>query len=297
MSVIKQLKRIYPSTIVQKRAEVENEEYLWFETKDAEIVGIKREELDVQASELLSLFLQPVHSDQPVQTVREKAWATLLNENEKAEAIKWPASYRFILFSIEDSNPEKEIVQEALQSLFPQEMPLLWNSDREGYIIEEVYSEDQEMISFEGIPDVLMSDFYTNIHFFISEFSNELSHAAEIIKWSEHGAGLAKEHKLGAVITYKDIIPYFYLDALPSQQWNHIRRAIFKEIESDKELLQTIRVFLEAGSNTSLAAKKLYMHRNSLQYRVDKFMEKTGLDIKQFEGAVITYLALLHMNY
>jgi DNA-binding PucR family transcriptional regulator len=45
--------------------------------------------------------------------------------------------------------------------------------------------------------------------------------------------------------------------------------------------------------NVSLAAKKLYLHRNTLQYRVDKFIEKTGIDIKHFGNAVSIYLALM----
>jgi DNA-binding PucR family transcriptional regulator len=39
------------------------------------------------------------------------------------------------------------------------------------------------------------------------------------------------------------------------------------------------------------------MHRNSLQYRIDKFIEKTGIDIKHFKGAVAVYLAILLQQY
>lgn len=297
MSVIEQLKRIYPSLITNKHDNIENENYHWFETDECEIIGILDHELDGHSSDLLSVFLTPITSDESVLSTREKGWSQLLHKNKKEDNFQWPSSYRFVLFSIEDFSSDKSIIHEAFQSLFPQEMPILWTSDREGFIVEEVFSNHQEILSFEGIPDVLMSDFYTKIHFFLSEFSEQLNEANKILEWSVKGAKIAKEHQLGSVITYKDIIPYLYLEALPSSEWNHIRRAIFSEIEEDTELLQTIRVFLEAGSNASLASKRLYMHRNSLQYRVDKFIEKTGLDIKQFEGAVITYLALLQMDY
>ncbi|MBN9656363.1 helix-turn-helix domain-containing protein [Halobacillus sp. GSS1] len=297
MSVIDQLKRLYPSITINKLGFDNHLEYKWFQTEHAEIVGIKKNELDQHSSELLSIFLKPLSSEESTMTEREKHWSSFLYKNEEIPDMVWPASYRFVLFSIEDVEAEKDIVKEALQSLFPQEMPLLWTSDRDGIIIEEISSDNQEVMEFEGMADVLSSDFYTDIHFFISEFTSKPEDASKILKWAQHGAGIAKEHKLGSIITYKDIIPYLYIDALPQEEWEHILRSIFKDIEKDKELLQTIRIFLESGSNTSLAAKKLYMHRNSLQYRVDKFVEKTGLDIKQFEGAVITYLALLHMEY
>ncbi|MER2142109.1 MAG: helix-turn-helix domain-containing protein, partial [Priestia megaterium] len=48
--------------------------------------------------------------------------------------------------------------------------------------------------------------------------------------------------------------------------------------------------------NVSLAAKKLYMHRNSLQYRIEKFIDRTHLDIKHFTGAVSAYLAILALK-
>ncbi|MGP4061938.1 PucR family transcriptional regulator [Halobacillus sp. H74] len=298
MTVIDQLKQMYPSIITRKPEDHKIfSDYVWFETNEMETIGIRHEELDAHSTELLSVFLTPVSLDQPAMTIREKNWSSLLQEGQWNGEIESPDSYRFVLFSIEDSSTDKEIVQEAFQSLFPQEMPILWKTDRDGFIIEEVFSEQQETLSFEGIPDVLMSDFYTKIQFFISEFSSDVKYAPFILEWSEDGARLAKERRLDSVVTYIDIMPYIYLDSLSVDKWQHIKRSVFQGIEQETDLLQTIRVFLESGSNTTLAAKKLYMHRNSLQYRVDKFIEKTGLDVKQFEGAVITYLALLNMDH
>ncbi|NQD69024.1 PucR family transcriptional regulator, partial [Bacillus haikouensis] len=63
--------------------------------------------------------------------------------------------------------------------------------------------------------------------------------------------------------------------------------------EEDTELIHTVKAFLENQSNISQTAKKLFMHRNSVQYRIDKFIEKTSIDIKSFQGALLAYLALL----
>nr|MDH3110555.1 helix-turn-helix domain-containing protein [Bacillus altitudinis] len=40
------------------------------------------------------------------------------------------------------------------------------------------------------------------------------------------------------------------------------------------------------------AAKALYVHRNSLQYRIDKFIERTGLDIRHFQEASAAYFMM-----
>jgi len=60
-----------------------------------------------------------------------------------------------------------------------------------------------------------------------------------------------------------------------------------------QEMLQTIQVFLQCNLNASLTAKKLYIHRNSLQYRLDKFIENTGIDIRSFTNAAFVSLAML----
>ncbi len=70
-----------------------------------------------------------------------------------------------------------------------------------------------------------------------------------------------------------------------------------ENVSNDKELIESIKVFFQCNLNVSLAAKQLYLHRNTLQYRIDKFIEKTGLNIKTFEGAVAVYLAFLSFEH
>ncbi|MYL38650.1 PucR family transcriptional regulator [Halobacillus litoralis] len=297
MSVIHQLQHIYPSLRVITETEAgDTDQWDYFLSPEEEIIAIPKTERNKQELELLSIFLSPFEGHSVTCTEREAAWKDLVRTGELKPGVSWPLSYRFILFTFDDSSTEKSTIKEALQSLFPERMPLLWQSDRSGYIVEEIFSDDQDVLTFEGIPDVLMSDFYTNIQFFTSHFSSHLQEAGAILEWALKGADLADRYHLPGVVSYKDIIPYFYVDDLPDTDWHQIEQSIFQEVLEDKDLLQTIKVFLESGSNTSLAAKRLYMHRNSLQYRVDKFIEKTDLDIKNFKGAVITYLALLHLQ-
>ena len=61
----------------------------------------------------------------------------------------------------------------------------------------------------------------------------------------------------------------------------------------DDELNTTIDCFFENSLNTSETAKQLYVHRNTLIYRLNKISGITGLDIKKFEDAVGFKLAKL----
>ncbi|WP_235425173.1 helix-turn-helix domain-containing protein [Heyndrickxia ginsengihumi] len=55
--------------------------------------------------------------------------------------------------------------------------------------------------------------------------------------------------------------------------------------------------YLENYTNTSLTSKQLFIHRNSLQYRIEKFEEKTNLNLKMFTDAMFAYYACLDFEY
>ena len=51
-------------------------------------------------------------------------------------------------------------------------------------------------------------------------------------------------------------------------------------------MIQTAEVFLENNLNVSETSRKLFLHRNTLTYRLDKIERQTGLDIRKFSDAV-----------
>ena len=61
----------------------------------------------------------------------------------------------------------------------------------------------------------------------------------------------------------------------------------------DNEMINTVEEFLNDGLNISETAKKLYIHRNTLIYRLDKILKDTGYDIRDFKQAAIFTIALL----
>jgi sugar diacid utilization regulator len=63
--------------------------------------------------------------------------------------------------------------------------------------------------------------------------------------------------------------------------------------ELDGEMLITLESFFSANCNVSDTAKKLYIHRNTLLYRLDKFKQETGMDVREFDHAVLVRIALL----
>lgn len=69
----------------------------------------------------------------------------------------------------------------------------------------------------------------------------------------------------------------------------------FAKIFEDENMMETANTFISCGMNISAAARKLYMHRNTLMYRLNLIYRKTGLDLRDFDMAVT--FRMLHILY
>ena len=67
--------------------------------------------------------------------------------------------------------------------------------------------------------------------------------------------------------------------------------------ELDDEILTTINKFFENNLNVSEASRQLFVHRNTLVYRIEKLAKSTGLDIRTFDDALTFKIALMVVNY
>ncbi len=67
--------------------------------------------------------------------------------------------------------------------------------------------------------------------------------------------------------------------------------------EFDEETLETINTFLENNLNVSETSRKLFIHRNTLVYRLDKLQKLTGLNLRVFDDAMTFQIALMVVRY
>lgn len=75
---------------------------------------------------------------------------------------------------------------------------------------------------------------------------------------------------------------------------------VFKDVKMsdfDPELIQTVQMFFECNLNVSETARQLYIHRNTLVYRLDKIEKMIGLDLRRFDHAIIFKIAMLVHQY
>ena len=300
MITVNQLQTIYPSLVcLPSDQPLEVKEYKWYQTNRDEIVGIKKSDLTDREMHMLDLFLTPYRYDTPYITEREQQWLDAIyhNQIDSFKKNNAPERFRFVFFQLSERDTDQETFREAIQGLFSSAMPIIWENAHSGFIIEEsVVANQEEDLSYEPIIDVLMSDFYMKLSFYVSEYNFHIDDAPAHFTWSKHCFQIANRHLNKDVTSFLDVLPYLYLDHMPGEKGERIITGTLQVVVDEPELLETVRVFLECNSNATVTAKKLYMHRNSLQYRIDKFIEKTGIDVRQFHEALPTYMALLQLK-
>ena len=64
-----------------------------------------------------------------------------------------------------------------------------------------------------------------------------------------------------------------------------------------EEILNTIQKFFQNNLNISETSRQLFVHRNTLVYRIEKVQKITGLDMRSFEDALTFNIALMVVNY
>ena len=293
--MINQLRKVFDSLLIyNERMRNLDPEYKWFSTDHHEIIGIHREELTTKDASLLAAFLTPYNIEFPVLTEEEQKWRKLIYAADGSfEAdIELDAPFRFVYFSIKKNQTNPVQFKSAIHDLFAKKVPILWENGHEGIIIES-QTNREDSISFEEIIDVLMSDLYVKINFFVGPFQTNLENLNQYYQSIINAAQIAVRYSTKAVMTYVEAIPFVFIEQTDKGLRRNISETILQEYIGDEETLKMIETFVKCNLNMTETSKELHMHRNSLQYRLDRFYEKTGIDVRQFQQAITVYLALL----
>ncbi|HET7577933.1 MAG TPA: helix-turn-helix domain-containing protein [Bacillales bacterium] len=296
--MIEQLKQMYPGHTMTDPATVSSpEHYVWFQSEEGP-VGILKSVLTDKEQQLLETFLTPFIAGQPLSD-EQSFWHELLFSG-KTPPVSNNQNYmpfRLIHFLVKDPAIDDASFSEAVKGLFPNETTVLWETNQAGVLIEHDEPSSEKTIGYEDLVDAVTSDFYTDLLLYVGAKQPQISVAPEQFRREKGYFQLCREHfPSKSVFYHNEQIPFLLLHGTFSATKTELFHELLNEVEDDKDLLHSIYQFLKCDMNVTTAAKELFIHRNSLQYRVDKFVEKTGLDVKSFPQAVTVYLALLEQQ-
>jgi hypothetical protein len=269
--------------------------YMWFTTHTGEPFGIKQSALSESEVQLLQSMFDTYENESVLQyTPVQLKWKKILSGENK---VNDQGFYRFIHFFSKQPILDYTSFSEAVSGLFPEEAVLLLNEGNKSGVIIETSKQEFNDTPYEALKDTLSTDFYMDLSIYIGLFQSDLALAKEIYDREKNDFLSVKGFlQPKAVYTIADLLPLMLLQTASPNTHKTLTGLLAEWMEEDKETVNTIKVFVECNMNISLAAKKLYIHRNSLQYRVDKFFDRTGIDVKQFKNALSVYMAILSLE-
>jgi PucR C-terminal helix-turn-helix domain len=267
--------------------------FIWFMTSEGEPFGISSSALSHSETHLLQTMFDRFDKDAAMHTYTSSQlkWRSILyGDNPTVEE----SFFRFVHFFSKQPIMDYASFSEAVNGLFPEDSVLLLNADCKSGVIIETSKQEFSDTPYEALKDMLSTDFYIDISIYIGSYNNQLAHAKKTFE-REHKQFLAVKHQLPrkSIYTIADVVPQLLLQTGDPVALDTLAVLFAEWPKEDLETLKSIKVFAECNMNVSLAAKKLYIHRNSMQYRVDKFYDKTGIDVKQFKNALTVYMAIL----
>ncbi len=195
---------------------------------------------------------------------------------------------------------------DVIQNLFPdKQKDFVFNiSENDIVLVKEIKSgietKDLEKLA-RSIVDTLGSEFYTKVVVGIGTVVNTVKDLARSFKEAQVALEVGKVFDIERyIVSYDNLGIARIIYQLPTTLCEMFLREIFKKgsIESlDQETLFTIQKFFENNLNVSETSRKLFVHRNTLVYRLEKIKKLTGLDLREFDHAIIFKVALMVKKY
>ena len=151
------------------------------------------------------------------------------------------------------------------------------------------------------IVDMLNTEAMTKVHVAFGTIVNEIKEVSRSYKEAKMALDVGKIfYENQNIIAYSNLGIGRLIYQLPLPLCKMFIREIFdgkSPDEFDEETLTTIDKFFENSLNVSETSRQLYIHRNTLVYRLDKLQKSTGLDLRVFEDAITFKIALMVVKY
>ncbi|MFB1081456.1 helix-turn-helix domain-containing protein [Jeotgalibacillus sp. JSM ZJ347] len=294
MSVFQSILNTFPDAKQPKQVpESEQSYYTWYRDPDTDqFIGFSKSTLSDREKDLLSIILIP-SSPPPAGPAGE--WRRFLTEENAKCPYEHGKVFRMIQY-ISDS-PFQAEGEQTLHFVFSDEAIVIQFDEYSGLVIEPQTDDTLALDELASAAQAIENDLEMKVTFFAGSFHSSGPNTKTMLEmeraWFDRYIPFESKH---SVLSLFDVMPVNLINRFSDLEKDTLFAAIFELFDNERDLPKIIQSFVENLSNVSSTAKLLYMHRNSLQYRLDKFSEKAGIDIKTFNGGLIAYFACLEWN-
>ena len=230
----------------------------------------------------------------------------LVDIYNRAKKLHIETEMRRVVFLVETNREKDGNELEKIRGLFGgKSKDFVTAVDEKNIIVVKELGENETYDDLKKTADVIInlfrSDANCNVHIAYGTIVNELKEVSRSYKEARMALDVGK-----IFFEDQDVIAYSQLGIgrLIYQLPIPLCKMFIKEIfdgkspdEFDDEILTTINKFFENNLNVSETSRQLYIHRNTLVYRLDKLQKSTGLDLRVFEDAITFKIALMVVKY
>lgn len=152
-----------------------------------------------------------------------------------------------------------------------------------------------------SIADTINAEFFTKVTIGIGTVVDNIKDLARSYKEAQVALEVGKVFDPEKnIVSYDNLGIGRLIYQLPTTLCEMFLQEVFKNgslYNLDRETLMTIQCFFENNLNVSETSRKLFVHRNTLVYRLEKIRKLTGLDLREFDHAITFKVALMVKKY
>lgn len=224
----------------------------------------------------------------------------------RAKELHLPSNVTRVVFLVKTENPREVYAYDIVQSLFPNKVKdFVVALDEENTVLvkEMKTARDEKEIerTAKVIIDTLSSELMIKACIGIGTEADDIKDIGRSFKEAQMAllvGNIFENDK--AIINYNKLGIGRLIYQLPKTLCKLFLNEVFRDggtVEFDTETTLTIQKFFENDLNISETSRELYVHRNTLVYRLDKIQKMTGLDLRRFDDAIILKVAMLVKKY
>ncbi|MCI7812433.1 MAG: helix-turn-helix domain-containing protein [Robinsoniella sp.] len=230
----------------------------------------------------------------------------LVDIYNRAKKLHIDVEARRVVYIIETKYEKDNLALETVKSLFAlKTKDFITAVDERNIILVKELRDDEEYTQLEDtakiLLDMLNTEAMSSVRIAYGTIVNEIKTVSKSYKEAKMALDVGK-----IFYSEKNIIAYNTLGIgrliyqLPIPLCQMFMKEVFGDNMPDTfddETLITINKFFENNLNVSETSRQLYVHRNTLVYRLEKLQKSTGLDIRVFDDALTFKIALMVVSY
>ena len=271
---LKQLLNLYPQASVQQQPQ-NSDTYLSIKVDNQWLI-LPKKGLSSTEIQLLQIFSNTSDIPQSLNQ-RKHPWADFLLEDGSLPMTN-EKKVRFIqAFVTVDDNREEWA--NSFKTIFSSSnvCDSFWLTPQKYILVEQISNENYSQEDFAGIAETLDINLNTKTRFFIGNYWETTDQLVSIFSEEQKITDYAVTKSNETAISISQVAIDYWLNNYIKK--SHLFSNYKKQLHLSDQMIKVITTLYNECGNISSTAKKLYIHRNTLQYQIEKFRHQTGFNL------------------